>query len=218
MMPSPNSHNDERTEHLKPQCLGSSGDKSDGSSQRLQLLQIQFDEMMQVSSHLLKERESLAAQNCELLEAVFILQDNEKVDTTLRARMKREIHDLKKQLQATQTELKEAHLGMNLMLNQAGDDSPNMNSTKSIKQISRKNFLHQYASQHMGSSFRIDGITSRNRYKNLQRLQDVKIKYSSECKSKSSSQKNEKHLMKEPEVENEKIQTNNDNSRSAKAA
>ena len=158
-MSSPNITNANEKHLIKTELLNSSIDTTNDSLQRLQFLQIQYDEMLQVSSHLLKEKEKLEAKNYQLLDAISVLLENEKEDTKTRALMKREIHDLKKQLRASKDELQDALTNFDASHGTEDEFQDPMKSNRSLK----TNFLHQYVSQQIGNSFRIDGISRRDK-------------------------------------------------------
>ena len=141
--------------------------------ERLNMLQIQFDEMVQFSSRLVKEIDSLHARNHELTSFVSILQENSKEDAEMRYELKNQLRDMKTKLESTTLQLKKALEENNRPIHQ-NDQDDDKNQQKEEKNIfSRKNlmkkddFVEQINTSEAYESFRINGITKRNRFKIL---------------------------------------------------
>lgn len=88
--------------------------------QQLQLLQIQYEEMIHFSSHLAGEKNSLMAQNQELTEVIEMLKESTNEDSRQKSEMKGEIYDLKQELNRTKIELKKATLSRDCLGSQQG--------------------------------------------------------------------------------------------------
>ena len=155
----------------------------DETLQRLNLLQIQFDEMMQFSSHLVKEKEELAVKNEELQNVVDILEENAKVDTDKNNSLEAEVFHLKQELSSTRTKLQEVVAVRDVLLSRIGE------SEDSSVKVTRSGMLHRYTTHNHAASFRIDGETKKMRYKSLQVTLEEKL-----------NQKNNRIVLREPTI------------------
>jgi len=165
------------------------------SPQMTNLLQIQFDDMKQFSSRLAEEKNELQAKNQELSVVLSLLQKTLIGDAAVKCRMREEMLQLRRELDITKAQLKEAITARDILLsdkfgyevNKTQKESltksisePNeFSSTKpssrpnlccSSKPPPRRNLcMQQYTEQGHGDSFRIDGISKRNRFHHLQK-------------------------------------------------
>jgi len=74
--------------------------------QKLMFFQIKFDDMMQFSSRLVKENESLQLKNHELHEVIGALQENSMEGTKTESLLRAEIHDLRRQCEKVAIQLR----------------------------------------------------------------------------------------------------------------
>ena len=120
-----------------------SNDEAEESSQKLTLLQIRFDDMLQFSSHLIQENERLRTKNHELNNAVSVLEKGSEEDADDKMKLEGEIHHLKRQLELTKLQLYEA-LASNCNPFEREDGEINKDEFKA--QLLRKKFHTQQCS------------------------------------------------------------------------